>query len=60
MGSHRILSSKTNVLAYLDYDRSYDRNTVIVLATGDDLKISTNGLYYNSGEIVQSIVIQES
>ena len=25
---------KPNDLAYLDYDRSYDRNTVIVLATG--------------------------
>ena len=34
MGSHRILSSKTNVLAYLDCDHSYDCNTVIVQATG--------------------------
>ena len=29
----KLLNIKTNDLAYLGYDRSYDRNAVIVLAT---------------------------
>jgi len=30
----KLLNVTTNDLAYLSYDRSYDRNTVIVQATG--------------------------
>ena len=32
----KLLNVTTNDIAYLGYDRSYDRNTVIVQATGPD------------------------